>query len=378
MEFKVKDKRTLIIIIAFTILFYWGLSHLDAIFSLVGRVLGIISPFLLGSAIAFVLNVPMKHIEKGLARFVKNKRALRVIGVFLAYVLGLGVIAFVISSVIPEMIRTIRQLSTGESKFFNDVSKWVMGLSETHPEITDYISSLQFNWSELMQKALEILQNSVKNVLSSTWGVATSVAGGIATTGIGLIFSAYILLLKEKLGIQVKRVMYAYLPVKWVRKTLHVLRIANQTFSGFISGQCTEAVLFGALCYLAMTIFRFPYALSISVLIGFTTLIPIVGAFLGTALGALLIMVNNPLQAVWFVIMIIVLQQIDNNLIYPKIMGNSVGLPGMWVMVAVTLGGSLMGIVGMLIFVPIVSVVYTLFRESVYVRLKKKSIKEVL
>ena len=183
-------------------------------------------------------------------------------------------------------------------------------------------------------------------------GVATSVIGGITTTALGLIFSVYILAQKEKLGMQAKKIVYAYLPTKWVNRVLKVFHISNKTFSGFISGQCTEAVVFGCFCYLGMVLFRFPYALSISVLIGFLTLIPIVGAFLGTALGAILIMVTSPLRAVWFVVLIIVLQQIDGNLIYPRIVGNSVGLPGIWVMMAVTVGGSLMGILGMLVLCP--------------------------
>lgn len=378
MEFKMKNNKSLLIAIAFGILLYWGLNHINVLFSVMKKVMGIILPFLVGGGIAFILNVPMKNIEKVLKKKIKNHTVLRVIGIILSFVIALGIIAFVIAAVIPEMIHTIRQVSSGDSKFFKDASEWVMGLTETYPEVTEYINSLQLDWAELMNKALEVLQNSVTNVLSSTVGVATSVIGGVTATVIGIIFSIYILMSKEKLAVQAKMVMYAYIPEKWVKKILSVLKISSQTFSGFISGQCTEAVLFGLLCYIGMSIFRFPYALCISVLVGFTTLIPVVGAFLGTAFGALLIMVNDPIQALWFIVMIIVLQQIDNNLIYPRIMGNSVGLPGMWVMVAVTLGGSLMGVMGMLVFVPIVSVVYALFRGSVYNRLKKKSIKDLL
>ncbi len=377
MEFKIKNKRTILLIIAFAIVFYWGLNHLVPILELAEKMVGVFSPFILGGAIAFVLNVPLKLIEKVLGPHMKNKKMLlRIISILLSFALAVGIVLFVIVTVIPELINTLVALNAGIPKFLDDVSKWVTGLTATYPEITDYIASLEVNWTDLTHKALTVLQSSVTNVLSSTWGVATSVIGGITTTALGLIFSVYILAQKEKLGMQAKKIVYAYLPTKWVNRVLKVFHISNKTFSGFISGQCTEAVVFGCFCYLGMVLFRFPYALSISVLIGFLTLIPIVGAFLGTALGAILIMVTSPLRAVWFVVLIIVLQQIDGNLIYPRIVGNSVGLPGIWVMMAVTVGGSLMGILGMLVFVPLSSVLYALLRENVNIRLGKKDIKE--
>lgn len=377
MEFKLNSKKNLMMVIAFAICLYWGLNHLGALQGALGRIFGILSPFLLGGAIAFILNVPMKFFERRLKRLLgKKKMLLRILCMLLAFAVAFGVIAFVIMTVIPELINTIKAINRGIPQFLNNLDRWVRDLTDTYPEIQDYITSLELNWSRISETALNFLQSGVTNFLNSTWGVATSVIGGLTTTFLGIVFALYILIQKEKLGMQVKKILWAFLPRKYVLEILKVGRLTHRTFSSFIAGQCTEAVVFGLLCYLGMIIFQFPYAISISVLVGFTTLIPVLGAFLGTALGAILIMVNNPLKAIWFVIMVIILQQIDGNFIYPRIVGSSVGLPGMWVLAAVTVGGSLMGVVGMLAFVPLASVLYALLRSSVYARLKRRSVSE--
>lgn len=377
MEFKLNSKKSLLEVVAFGVVLYWGLNHWKLLGDMLAWCVGVLTPFLLGGAIAFVLNVPMKFVEGHISRLISGKKMLvRFLSMLLAFALAFGVIIFVIMTVIPELINTITALNKGFPAFIDSLDHWVRGLNSTYPEITDYIASIELNWSKLSETALNVLQSSVTNVLNSTWGVATSVIGGLTTTFLGLVFSMYILAQKEKLGKQFKKLLLAYLPKKRVAQITGVGKLTHKTFSGFIAGQCTEAVIFGLLCYLGMLIFRFPYALSVSVLIGFTTLIPVLGAFLGTALGAILILVTNPIQAFWFVVMIIVLQQIDENLIYPRVVGSSVGLPGLWVMVAVTLGGSIMGVLGMLIFVPMVSVLYALLRSSVNIRLGKRSIDE--
>ena len=359
MEIKIKNKRSLLIIITCGILFYWGLNHLSVFLGILKQLLGVVSPFLMGGAIAFVLNVPMKNIEKRLLSVFKEKKMLlRAVSILASFLLALGIVVFVVMMVIPALIDTLVQLNAGIPRFLDNVNEWLLTLTKDYPEITDYLMSIELNWTDITQKAMAFLQNSAAGLLRSTWGMASSVIGGITTAAIGLIFSVYILAKKEKLGMQFKKIIYAYLPEHVVAHILKVSRLSAKTFSGFISGQCTEAVAFGLLCYLAMTIFDFPYAVCVSVLIGFMTLLPVVGAFLGTALGAILIMVSSPVKAIWFVVMIIILQQIDGNLIYPRIVGSSVGLPSMWVLVAVTVGGSLMGVFGMLVFVPLVSVLY--------------------
>lgn len=375
MEIKIKNKRTLLLIITFAILLYWGVEHLETILGVAGKLLGILFPFLLGGAIAFVVNVPMKNIERMLEPAFRGKRLLlRAVSIFLSFLMAIGIIAFVVMMVIPEVVDTMTQINAGIPQFLDNVNAWLLDLTKNYPDIKDFLMSFELNWADITKKALDMLQNAAGNVVSSTWGFTTSVIGGITSAAVGFIFSIYVLAEKEKLAMQFRKIIYAYLPEPVVMHILKVGRLASRTFAGFISGQCTEAVVFGLLCYTAMVIFRFPYAACVSVLIGFMTLLPVVGAFLGTALGALLIMVNSPIKALWFIIMIMVLQQIDGNLIYPRIVGNSVGLPSLWVLAAVTVGGSLMGVVGMLVFVPLVSVFYALFRENVYKKLEKKKI----
>ena len=211
-------------------------------------------------------------------------------------------------------------------------------------------------------------------MLSSTVSVASSVIGGVVNFILAFTFSIYVVHQKERLGSQAKRLLYAYLPEARSDRIIEILSLSHKTFSNFITGQFTEAIILGALCFVGMSIFRFPYALMISVLVGFTALIPIVGAFIGTIVGALLIVTVSPIQALWFILFILVLQQIEGNLIYPRVVGTSVGLPGIWVLVAVTAGGSLYGIVGMLFSVPVSSVLYCLLRETVRRRVKERGI----
>lgn len=377
MEIKIKNKRSLLLVIAFGVLLYWGLEHLDEILDVAGGLFGVVFPFLLGGAIAFVLHVPLRFFERLLTPALGEKKGvLRAVSILLSLLLAVGIVAFVFMMVIPELIDTISQINEGMPAFMEGVNARLQELSKIYPQAGEALMSLEINWADLTQQMLGFLKNSLGNVVSSTWGWAATVIGGIASAGIGLIFSVYILAEKEKLGLQFRKIIYAYLPERAVAYILKVGHLANKTFSGFISGQCTEAVVFGLLCYIGMTIFHFPYAACVSVLIGFMTLLPIVGAFLGTAFGALLIMVSSPVKALWFIVLILVLQQIDGNLIYPRIVGGSVGLPSMWVLAAVTVGGNLLGVGGMLIFVPLSSVCYALLREHVYHRLTKKKISE--
>ena len=211
-------------------------------------------------------------------------------------------------------------------------------------------------------------------LVSSGGVLMAGVVSGVSTFVIGLIFSFYVLLQKERLSRQGRQVLYALFPEPWADKALEVLRLSNRTFSSFLSGQCVEAVILGTLFVVAMTLCRMPYALLVGVLIALTALIPVVGAFIGCVVGALLIAVTNPWQAVGFVVLFLVLQQIEGNLIYPHVVGSSVGLPSIWVLAAVTLGGKLMGIAGMLFFIPLCSVLYALFRGFVKDRLKERNI----
>ncbi len=373
MEFKMKNLKPFFLGGAILIFFAWALNNLGLLKSGLFSLMEMLGPFLIGAAFAFILNVPMRAMERLLLKRVKRKKFARALSMVLSLVIVALILAFVFMMVIPEIIETIAQINRGIPGFIREVGQWIEGLTDNVPELGDYLTSLQNDWSNLNKNLLDVLQNTVTNVLVSTVGVATSMIDAIVTLVIAVIFAMYILAQKEKLASQGKRVMYAYLPQKRVDRILEILRLSSRIFSGFIAGQCTEAVVFGCFCFLGMTIFRLPYALTISVLIGFTTLIPIFGAIIGTVVGALLIMVASPIKAVIFVIMILVFQQIDGNLIYPRIVGNSVGLPGIWVMMAVTVGGSLLGVFGMLVFVPLASVAYCLIRENVGKRLKLRN-----
>ena len=247
-------------------------------------------------------------------------------------------------------------------------------LSDVLPAIQEWLAEQQIDWESLTRKALEYIQAVGGRIVSSGGGFIGGVVSGVSTFVIGLIFSFYILLQKEKLSRHGRQVIYGLLPLEKADRTLEILRLANRTFSSFLSGQCLEACILGTLFAVAMTIFRMPYALLVGVLIALTALIPIVGAFIGCGVGALLIAIDDPWKALWFVVMFLVLQQIEGNLIYPHVVGSSVGLPSIWVLAAVTLGGSLMGVLGMLLFIPLCSVVYSLFRAYVKDRLTARNV----
>ena len=233
-------------------------------------------------------------------------------------------------------------------------------------QIRAWLNNLDVDLDKLLDSVIAFFRNGAGNVLNSTVYAIGSIVNGVTTFVIAFVFACYILLQKEKLGVQVKKVMHAFLKEKWEKRCLKVCTLTSKTFSNFLTGQCLEALILGSMFFVAMSLFKMPYALLVGVLVAFTALIPIFGAFIGCVVGAFLILMVDPLQALFFVIMFLVLQQIEGNLIYPKVVGNSVGLPSIWVLAAVTIGGSLMGVVGMLIFIPLVSVVYTLFLVRVY------------
>ena len=239
----------------------------------------------------------------------------------------------------------------------------------------EWVNSLTFDWDKIMETGIGFLGSGAGTVLDSTITAAKSIVSSLATFFIAFVFAIYILLQKEKLGVQARKVLFAFVRKGRAEAALEVLSLTYSTFSHFLTGQCVEAVILGGMFVAAMSVLRLPYALLVGIVIAFTALIPIFGAFIGCAVGAFLIFMVDPVKALIFVVLFLVLQQIEGNFIYPHVVGNSVGLPSIWVLAAVSLGGNLMGIVGMLIFIPIVSVVYALFREVVYLKLKQRGIK---
>jgi predicted PurR-regulated permease PerM len=274
--------------------------------------------------------------------------------------------------VIPELGRTVLNIGKTIQDFIPEVQAWAINIFRDNEEIVKRISAIDFKWDQLLQKAMDFLQNGAGSVLDSTFAAAKSIISGVSTFIIALVFSCYILAQKEKLGEQMKKVMCAFLPEDWRNILFALGSVVQKSFSSFFAGQCMEAVILGLLFLVVMVILGMPYALLISVLIAFTALIPIFGAFIGCAVGALLIFMVSPTKALIFVIVFLVLQQIEGNFIYPHVVGNSVGLPSIWVLVAVTLGANLMGVVGMLIFIPLVSVIYTILGGIINRRLGLK------
>lgn len=365
-------------LILFTIIILIALANYPLIFQAIRFVFGIIFPFLLGGAIAFVLNVPMSFFEELIFRnkYLKDKKVAkklaRPISLILTIAVVIGVVVLVMFVVIPELGKTLLSLGLTIRTFIPEAQRFLEELFTDNPEIQTWLDNLNLDPERMINSAMTFLQNGAGNVLDSTVSAIGSIVSGVTTFVIAFVFACYILLQKEKLRVQVWKVMYAFLSEKQVEWCLEVSSLTAKSFSNFLTGQCVEAMILGMMFFIAMTIFNMPYAMLVGVLIAFTALIPIFGAFIGCVIGAFLILMVDPLQALGFIIMFLILQQIEGNLIYPKVVGSSVGLPSIWVLAAVTIGGSLMGVVGMLIFIPIVSVVYNLFRASVYKRLRKK------
>lgn len=349
-------------------------------------ILGIFYPFIMGGAMAFVINILMRFLERNIFenRWTRENRILqklkRPISLILSVLIILMAFLSVFLLVIPELVEAIIQMGShlqgSIQDIYNLLEQFFTRQDWSEAILTPLEAASRVNWSELVERSLTFLSGGISSLLGSTFSVASLVIGQTFDWLIAIVFACYLLIGKEKLKRQVHRVLQAYLPDKWRHRVLEVLGLTSRTFASFITGQCLEALILGCMFFLAMTIGKFPYALVISVLIGFTALIPYVGAFLGCAVGILMIFTVNPVKALVFIILFNVLQQIEGNVIYPRVVGKSVGLPATWVLVAITVGGSLMGIVGMLIFIPLVSVCYTLLRRDVGRRLDKEENKE--
>ncbi len=370
--------KKLMLLIAFTILLLVGVQRLDAVFGALRFLWGIGFPFALGGAIAFILNVPMTALENWLFPEKRTRKSslqrklARPLSMVLAILLVLGVISLVIFVVVPELGTTVVGLGASVEAFLPRAQEWLEEIFQNNDQVVTWIEGLEMNWEKAVETAWNFFRSGAGSVLSSTMTVAKTIISAVTNFFIGFVFACYVLLQKEKLGEQCRKLLKAVFPKKQVDYILHVCFLSHRTFSSFITGQCMEAVILGAMFFVAMSLLRFPYALLVGVLVAFTALIPIFGAFIGCVVGAFLILMVNPAQALGFIVLFQVLQQIEGNLIYPRVVGNSVGLPAIWVLVAVTVGGNLMGILGMLIFIPIVSVVYALLREWMYGRLEKK------
>lgn len=368
-------------LIVFTLLILVGLLRFGVVLGAIRFLLHILFPFFLGSAIAFVLSVPMNRIQRrlfaGAQPGSKAAKAAAPLSLILTLLLVGALLTIVVAVVLPELGTTIATLGKTLPQEIPILLKRVEALFADHPQLILYLEEAEasLNWEDILQQLLQFFRVGANTMLDSTISVATGIVSGVGTAVIAFVFSCYILLQQQTLKLQMRKLCFAYLKKSYAEQFLRICALTYRTFSNFLTGQCLEAVILGTMFFLVMTVLRFPFALLVGVLIAFTALIPIFGAFIGCAVGAFLILTINPHQALLFIILFLVLQQIEGNLIYPKVVGSSIGLPAIWVLVAVSLGGSLCGVVGMLVFIPIVSVLYTLLRENMYQKLEEKNIK---
>lgn len=391
MKLKNSRMKKIWLTIAFAGFILFLVMNYTNVFSCLGFIIGILTPFLFGAAIAFVVNIPMRFMERTLFKkfvaevrddegnlTVKRRGFVRPLCVVITLVLVAAVVTAVVAIVVPQLATAVEQLVRSASASLPKFQKWADEIFRDNSMVKDFIDSWHIDVKSIMSNITQFLQNGAGSAFSSALGAAQTVVSGVFTVVIGVIFASYLLGSKEKLQKQAKMVMHAAMPDKASDYVTRVAKLCSETFSKFIAGQGMEMCIICIMFFIVLSIAQIPYAGLVSVLIAFMSLIPFVGMFLGCAISAVIILMENPISALIFVVIFIVLQQIEGNLIYPRVVGSRVGLPPMWVIVAVTIGSSLFGIAGVLLFIPLTSVIYQLVREWVLRRLKAKREKEQL
>lgn len=368
----IEKNKYLLLIIGILLILFLGKTNTE--WNLLRTIWEILLPFLSGCILAFILNIPMRFIEKRLLRQKSNRyrTPIRIASFLLTLLIVAAIIWLILFFMIPQLTHSFSMLSENIADFVPQFQSGMEHLNENIPMIGHLTGTQTFDTQQLQQAISDFLKDSARSITGSTISAIGSVFQGIVTGFLSFAFACYLLFQKEKLQMQVKKVIYAFCSEERAVKLFGICSMISRSFTRFFTGQCLEALILGGLFLLALTIFHMPYALLISVVIACTALIPIFGAFVGCIFGFFLIFIVNPQQAFLFLILFFVLQQIEGNLIYPHVVGNSVGLPSIWVLLAVIAGGKLMGIVGMFLFIPLASVCYTLFRQLVYEKLKNK------
>ncbi|MCI8327924.1 MAG: AI-2E family transporter [Lachnospiraceae bacterium] len=333
----------------------------------------IFTPFLLGIVLALFFNVPMRFFERRLLAGKRFDKVRRTFAILLTLIFVFGIISAVVALIVPQLTKTVSSIVQAVPEAIHNLDLYQAKMAEQFPKYADTINQVNLNSEKILNETMEFLNRWVSHSGSLAMAKVSGTLGSVVNLFIGLIFAIYILAQKEKLKCQTRYLLDAYLKQSVSENIWKVGKLTSITFQKFISGQCLEACILGVLFFIAMSIFRIPYAMMISVLIAVTSLIPIWGAFIGCIVGCFLIAVVNPMQALGFLILFLILQQVEGNLIYPHVVGGSIGLPSIWVLAAVTIGGKLYGIVGMVLFIPISSVLYTLLKENVRWRLARKN-----
>ena len=350
-------------------------TRFDSVVKAGAGIVSATTPLLLGMVIAYVLNLLLKKIEKFYFPKSKNARVIRSrrpVCILLAFVALILIIAVIVNLVVPELVSSIRLITEEIPGVVEEIRLWALGTFMEVPAVQESLANMNIDWKETLAKVLEVIMTGAGGLFTSVVSLISGLFGTVAQTMIGTIFAIYLLSTKETLAVQADAVMRAYLKTRTRERILYIVSTFHKTFSSFIVGQLLEAVIIGTLCALGMMLLRIPYAVMTGTVVGVTALIPVVGAYIGAAVGAFMVFTVNPLQAVVFVIYLVVLQQLEGNLIYPKVVGSSVGLPGMWVLAAVTIGGGIIGIGGMLIGVPLTAAFYRLLETDVKTRIERK------
>ena len=377
MDLSRNTKRFLLMLSAFTVALVLLASHINAISSFLSSMLTIFTPFIVGACIAFILSVPMKLFDNLLKKRVKGKAicndsARKPLSLIMAILLVLFLLFLFGIIVLPELVNTVSSLATSVIRFVPTAQSWitsVMTWLEGYPQLHDTIAPMIPDLNQLASTAISLVQRYAGIAATTIVSNVSSLFGSATDVIVMLVFAIYVLLQKETLSRQGKKLLYAFLPKRFCDDTLSVARLTHKTFFSYVTIQCTEAAILSGLCFAGMLILRFPHALVVSIIMLVCALIPIYGAIISLIIGAFLVLIESPMQAIGFVVFILVLQQIETNLIYPRVVSTSINLPSMWVLLAVTVGGGLFGIVGMLTAVPITSIAYTLLAQETRDRL---------
>ena len=377
MQIDKKNMRNLLLCVLSGIILYWGLTETERALKLIADAWGLIAPFVAGAVIAFIFNVPMRAVENEFS-FVRNEGLRRTLAIVVTLLLFALIVAFVFLLLIPQITLTVESIVDRLPDFVKREVTNMMNFLDENPEVKAWVMQYTdleaIEWPILIQKIVGFVGERISTFFGGAFSAIGSVTTAIVNTLLSVIFAFYALARKEILARQGRRIVYSLVSEKTADWIIRVMRLSNKTFSNFISGQCLEAVILGAMFAVAMAILKLPYVALVSVIIAVTALVPLVGAFVGCFLGCLFILVDSPMQALYFLALFLVLQQIEGNLIYPKVVGTSIGLPGMWVLVAVSIGSELMGIKGMLVMIPLASVLYALLREFTNDRIQARNI----
>ncbi len=358
------------------IIAFLGLRHITELFSFIGKILGFLSPFLIGGVLAFVVNIPMSKIENSLFKNNKkiSKKLKRIISYLITVLIILLVLFLVVFVVVPQLKEAIKSLSRQIPEAYENLKNYFKNTGVNYPFISDWLSEQAINWGEIFSKVWASISKSTFGFVQTGIDAVGKVVSALASFFVGIVVSIYILFQKERLLRQSKKLLYALFPEKAATKTERIIKLTSHTFSTFLTGQCLEAIILGTLFVVTMLILRLPYAFLIGILIAVCSLIPIVGSFLACAVGIILMAMVSPVKMVIFVIMFLVLQQIEGQLIYPHVVGKTIGLPGIFVLFAVIVGGRIFGATSILLCIPTCSLIYTLVGEFVNNRLKRKNI----